>query len=98
MNVWRRAVTGIVGVAVGVSAAPSAFALGNGYTPGTEGAMGATLPPPGFHYKQYNILVDTDELQDEDGDDAVIMGPGAKVDFSAKVFAQVHRFIYSPSV
>ena len=94
MNVWRRAVTGVVGVAVGVSAASSAFALGNGYTPGTEGTMGATLPPPGFHYKQYNILVDTDELQDEDGDDAVILGLGAEVDFSAKVFAQAHRFIY----
>lgn len=83
-----------VTVAMIMSGASMAFALGYGYTPGTEGAMGPSLPPPGFHYKQYNILVDTDELKDADGDDAEVIGTGAKVDFSAKVFAQAHRFIY----
>ena len=77
-----------------VMTASTALAMGNGYTPGTEGAMAPSVPPPGFHYKQYNLFLDTDELLDDDGDDAVIPGPDAAVDFSARIFAQAHRFIY----
>ena len=57
------------------------------YTPGTEGAMGASVPPPGFHYKQYNIYVDSDTLKDDDGDDI-------NIGFDLNVFAQAHRLIY----
>lgn len=94
MQLCRSVVLSLIVVSMVVAAASLAFALGYGYNPGTEGAMGPTLPPPGFHYKQYNILVNTDELKDSDGDDAVILGPGAQVDFSAKVFAQAHRLVY----
>lgn len=94
MNLQRNMVSGMLAVFAIVCTASTAFALGYGYTPGTEGAMAASVPPPGLHYKQYNIFVDTDELVNADGDDAVIPGPDAKVDFSAKVFAQAHRWIY----
>jgi len=87
--------SGCAAAAVAMSMfASSAFGLGFGYVPGTEGGMAASVPPPGLHYKQYNILVDSDELLDADGDDAVVLGPGAEVDFSARVFAQAHRFVY----
>lgn len=94
MKLRRNTVLGTLAVLVMMFTASTVFALGFGYIPGTEGAMGPTLPPPGFHYKQYNILVDTDELVNADGDDAMIRGANAKVDFKAKVFAQAHRFVY----
>ncbi len=64
-----------------------AEATGGGYTPGTEGAMGPSLPPPGLHYKQYNILISADELKDTDGNNV-------DIDFDLSVFAQAHRFAY----
>ncbi|GAB6146103.1 SphA family protein [Desulfocicer niacini] len=67
--------------------APMAGATGGGYTPGTEGAMGPSLPPPGLHYKQYNILLNADELTDTDGNDV-------DINFDLTVFAQAHRFAY----
>lgn len=94
MKSWRSGFLSAVVASVGMLPASSAFALGNGYCPGTEGTMGASLPPPGFHYKQYNVFVETDELQDADGNDAVILGANSEVDFGAKVFVQAHRFIY----
>lgn len=63
------------------------WAAGNHYTPGVEGAMGATIPPPGFHYRQYNVFLDSDTLTDENGDDL-------DIGFDLTVFAQVHRLIY----
>lgn len=89
-----KTVCGAAVVAMSMFGASAAFGLGFGYVPGTEGGMAASVPPPGLHYKQYNLYVDSDELLDADGDDAVVLGPGAKVDFSATVFAQAHRFVY----
>ena len=57
------------------------------YTPGVEGVMGAAVPPPGFHYRQYNVYVDSDTLTDNDGDDL-------DIDFDLTVLAQVHRLVY----
>ncbi|MFH0782499.1 MAG: transporter [Pseudomonadota bacterium] len=94
MKVWRSVVLSVAVVAMVATATSVVFAMGSGYTPGSEGGMGSSLPPPGFHYKQYNILVNTDDLRDDDGNAAVVLGPDAKVNFSAKVFAQAHRFIY----
>jgi hypothetical protein len=94
MKLLRSTVLVFVALAMTMSAASLAFALGYGYNPGIEGAKAPSLPPPGFHYKMYNMLVDTDDLRDANGDGAVVLGPGAKVDFSAKVFAQAHRLIY----
>lgn len=87
MKLWRNILLGMTMVAVVVSFAPLAGAIGGGYTPGTEGAMGPTLPPPGLHYKQYNILLNSSELIDPDGNDM-------NVDFDLTVFAQAHRFAY----
>lgn len=65
----------------------SAGAAGNHYTPGTEGVTAATVPPPGFHYRQYNIYVDSDTLTDVDGNEL-------DVGFDLTVFAQAHRFVW----
>ena len=64
----------------------SALATGGHYTPGVEGVMAASLPPTGFHYRMYNVYVDSDTLTDADGND---LNNG----FDLKVFAQVHRFV-----
>lgn len=57
------------------------------YAPGTEGAMGPSVPPPGFHYKQYNFYLESDTLTDGNGDEV-------NNDFDLTVFVQAHRFIY----
>ncbi len=57
------------------------------YAPGTEGAMGPSVPPPGFHYKQYNYYLESDTLNDDNGDDM-------NVDLELDVFVQAHRLIY----
>ena len=87
MKLWRNLVLGMtMAVWIGVLA-PMAGAGGGGYTPGTEGALGPTLPPPGLHYKQYNILINANDVVDADGDDM-------DIDFDLNVFAQAHRFAY----
>lgn len=63
------------------------WAAGNHYQPGVEGVMGATAPPPGFHYRQYNIYLESDTLTDKNGDDL-------DIGFDLTVLAQTHRLIY----
>lgn len=87
MKLWSNITLKLVIIALFIVSASIAGATGGGYTPGTEGAMGPTLPPPGLHYKQYNIVVHADELTDPDGNDAGI-------GFDLTVFAQAHRFAY----
>lgn len=66
--------------------AQTAGAAGKGYTAGSEGVLAASVPPPGFHWRAYNILYDADTLKDDSGD---------KINngFDLGVFAQAHRFI-----
>jgi hypothetical protein len=87
MKLWRNILMGMTMVVVVVSFAPSAGAFGGGYIPGLEGALAPTLPPPGLHYKQYNIFIDSSKLNDPDGDEL-------DIGFGATVFAQAHRFAY----
>lgn len=90
----RSRITGIVLALAMAMTATTVLAMGNGYTPGTEGTMAPSIPPPGFHYKMYNLYLDSDKLIGKNGHDAAIPGPDAKVDFKARIFAQAHRFIY----
>ena len=69
-----------------VCAAPG-WATGGHYPAGIEGAMGPSVPPPGFHYRQYNLYLDSDTITDDNGDELA-------VGFDLNVFAQVHRLIY----
>lgn len=62
----------------------TAGATGKGYTAGSEGVLAASVPPPGFHWRVYNILYDADTLTNEGAD---VGG------FDLTVFAQANRFI-----
>ena len=57
------------------------------YVPGVEGLMGASLPPPGFYLRDYNVMDTADRLNMANGDK---LG----VDFNAAVYANVIRGIW----
>jgi hypothetical protein len=66
----------------------TAFAGETGhYVNGVEGIKAATLPPPGFYYRLYNVYYDADELTDEDGD-------ALDVGLDIGVYALVNRFVW----
>jgi hypothetical protein len=75
---------GLVGVLFGTSFADER--IGH-YVNGVEGIKAATLPPPGFYYRLYNVFYNADEYNDEDGD-------GLDMDFEVSVYAMVNRFIW----
>ena len=79
------AVVGFICMLLG--AVPNAGAAGGGYTPGVEGVMAATVPPPGVHWRMYNVIYEADTLTDNDGNDVPI-------DFDIEVFATVHRLVW----
>ncbi len=57
------------------------------YVPGVEGVMAATTPPPGFHWRMYNVWLNEDTLLDNDGDEM-------NADFDLDVFANVNRLVW----
>jgi hypothetical protein len=57
------------------------------YVNGVEGIKAATLPPPGFYWRIYNVYYGADELRDKDGDKL-------DVGFDLSVFALVNRFVW----
>ena len=57
------------------------------YVNGVEGIKAATLPPPGFYYRMYNVYYDADEITDEDGDEL-------DVGLDIHVYALVNRFVW----
>jgi hypothetical protein len=66
----------------------TAFAGETGhYVNGVEGIKAATLPPPGFYYRLYNVYYEADKITDEDGDES-------DVGFDLHVFALVNRFVW----
>ena len=76
------ALVGVICIVMAFST--NAGATGGGYTPGVEGVMAATVPPPGFHYRMYNVLYQADTLTDDNGDEIPI-------GFEVNVLAQAHR-------
>ncbi len=60
--------------------------FGTHYTNGVEGIRAASLPPPGFYFRLYNVFYSADELKDRNGE-----GFG---NFDLDVFAVVPRFIW----
>ncbi len=57
------------------------------YVNGVEGLKAATVPPPGFYYRLYNVFYNADELTGPSGDKS-------PVDFDLSVYAMVNRFIW----
>ena len=58
------------------------------YVPGGEGIKAASLPPPGFYFRDYNVFYVADQLNDGAGKSA---GPG---NFQALTYANVPRAIW----
>ncbi len=76
---------GIVGILSGGAFAGEA---GTHYVNGVEGLKAASLPPPGFYYRMYNVLYTADALTDDNGDEI------DAINFDVSVFANVHRLIW----
>jgi len=57
------------------------------YVSGVEGIKAATLPPPGFYYRLYNVYYHADTLTDSKGDEL-------DVGFDLSVYATVNRFVW----
>jgi len=70
--------------------ASNASALGGGFTPGAEGVLAASVPPPGFHYRMYNVYYGADTLKDDNGNEIPI-------GFDVKVLAEAHRLVWITS-
>jgi len=77
----------LVGVMLVMSAATLYANANNHYGNGVEGIKGATLPPPGFYYRMYNLYYAADEIMDKSGDELAI-------DFDVKVAVMANRFIW----
>ena len=58
------------------------------YVPGVEGILAASLPPPGFYLRDYNVFYYADALNDAGGNKI-----GA-VDAKAFIYANVPRFLW----
>ncbi|QTA92853.1 SphA family protein [Desulfonema magnum] len=74
---------GLVGICFGMAFAGAE----NEYPNGIEGIKAASLPPPGFYYRMYNVLYTADTNTDKDGDEL-------DIDFDLTLFANAHRFIW----
>lgn len=68
----------------------SAFAAtpGSHYPFGVEGVLGASTPPPGLHYRMYNVFYNPTTLTGNDGE-------ALPIDFELDVFASAQRFVYA---
>jgi hypothetical protein len=58
------------------------------YPPGIEGIKAATLPPPGFYLRDYNLFYYADRLNDADGDEIKAADP------RAFIYANVPRLLW----
>jgi hypothetical protein len=77
-------------IAVALAAVPGALQAQPDahYPPGIEGILCATLPPPGFYFRDYNLLYDASQMNDAAGNKV----PGSY--FHVFQFANVPRAIW----
>jgi hypothetical protein len=76
---------GVLWLPLLLSAQPSAH-----YTPGVEGIKGASLPPPGFYVRDYNVAYYATRANNASGDNANVPN------FRAFTYANVPRVIWIP--
>ncbi|HEY3915031.1 MAG TPA: transporter [Verrucomicrobiae bacterium] len=57
------------------------------YVPGAEGIKGASLPPPGWYLRDYNLFYDANQLNDANGNDT-------HRKFNVFTYAQVPRVLW----
>jgi hypothetical protein len=84
---WVGAVAGCLALSAVLGASGWAATSGSHYNYGVEGVQGATVGPPGWHYRMYNFWYSPDELKDNSGNTV-------PVDFDLEVFASVQRLIH----
>ncbi len=57
------------------------------YINGVAGIRAASLPPPGYYYRMYNLIYDANEMTDKFGEEL-------NLDFDLKVYSMAHRFLW----
>ncbi|MDD2388254.1 MAG: transporter [Desulfobacterales bacterium] len=67
---------------------PAYAGLSAHYQNGGEGIKAATIPPPGFYFRQYNMFYKSDDLIDANGDTLNNSG------FDLTTYAMANRFIW----
>ena len=67
------------------------FAATGHYVSGSEGIKGATMPPPGFYLRSYNVFYNANKMKDN-------RGKKIPPNFDVSVFATANRFIYSSEI
>jgi hypothetical protein len=77
----------VLGIAAALHGPANAAEVGHHYVNGVEGIKAATLPPPGFYYRMYNVFYNADEVKDAAGDEV-------PVDFDLSIYALVNRLIW----
>ena len=84
-----KKVFGFLLILLAVAATPGLLFAGanNHYVNGVEGIKGASVPPPGFYYKMYNVLYTADEFPDQNGNKQ-------SIGFDATIYAMANRFIW----
>lgn len=78
---------------LGILAGTATAANENEYPNGIEGIKAASVPPPGFYYKMYNVFYSADKLTDTEGNDSKTPD-GSKVNFDISLFVNAHRFLW----
>ncbi len=73
----------MIALATSLQAQPSAH-----YVPGSEGVKGASLPPPGFYFRDYNYFYWADQWNDASGH------KGGPPNFKAFTYANIPRAIW----
>jgi len=77
----------VLASAVLTSNAQPAPSFTSHYVPGVEGVKGASLPPPGFYVRDYNVFYWSSQVNDANGNDI-------PVDFNALVYANLIRGVW----
>ncbi|MDM8543203.1 transporter [Desulfococcaceae bacterium HSG9] len=79
----------IIFIAIGFVGILTGFVIAaeNEYPSGIEGIKAASVPPPGFYYKMYNVLYNADTMTDQNGNES-------NIDFDLTLFVNAHRFLW----
>jgi hypothetical protein len=88
---WGGVVAGCLALSAALCSTGWGATAGSHYNYGVEGVLGATAPPPGWHYRMYNLWYNPDTLKDNNGNTV----PG---NFELDVFASVQRIIHVTNI
>lgn len=90
-RIWVGALAGCLVMLLGTFSPGNAATSGSHYNYGVEGVLGATAPPPGWHYRMYNLWYNPNELKDNSGNTV-------PVNFDLNVFASAQRIIHVTTI